>query len=193
VGGAADAFNFPAARENTAKIAISRSIRGEIAPPIFCYLSKPWGKFPKQSNREINRPNREPNPPNREATENHQGCARSDRQVRSSRVVELDRLPLSRHFAKPLDSFGVDAKMVRSGRTMIVTEANPYEIGLDKNAANYVPLTPMGFLLRSASIYPDRLAVAYGQRRYIAGTKRCNAAAGSPEPWQGTASAAATP
>jgi hypothetical protein len=69
--------------------------------------------------------------------------------------------PLSRHFAKPPDSFGVDAKMVRSGRTMIVTEANPYEIGLDKNAANYVPLTPMGFLLRSASIYPDRLAVAY--------------------------------
>ena len=49
---------------------------------------------------------------------------------------------------------------------MIVTEANPYEIGLDKNAANYVPLTPIGFLLRSASVYPDRLAVAYGERRY---------------------------
>jgi len=49
---------------------------------------------------------------------------------------------------------------------MIVTEANPYEIGLDKNAANYVPLTPIAFLLRSASIHPDRLAVAYGERRY---------------------------
>jgi non-ribosomal peptide synthetase component F len=49
---------------------------------------------------------------------------------------------------------------------MIVTEANPYEIGLDKNAANYVPLTPIGVLLRSASIYADRLAVAYGERRY---------------------------
>jgi len=43
---------------------------------------------------------------------------------------------------------------------------NPYETGLDKNAANYVPLTPIGFLRRSASVYPDRLAVAYGARRY---------------------------
>ena len=48
----------------------------------------------------------------------------------------------------------------------MVTEANRPEIGLDKNAANYVPLTPIGFLLRSASVYPDRLAVAYGERRY---------------------------
>jgi fatty-acyl-CoA synthase len=44
--------------------------------------------------------------------------------------------------------------------------AHPYETGLDKNAANYVPLSPIGFLLRSASVYPDRLAVAYGERRY---------------------------
>jgi fatty-acyl-CoA synthase len=43
---------------------------------------------------------------------------------------------------------------------------NPYEIGLDKNAANFVPLTPIGFLLRSAAIYPDRLAVSHGARRY---------------------------
>ena len=48
----------------------------------------------------------------------------------------------------------------------MVTEANPYEIGLDKNAANYVPLSPIGFLLRSAAVYPGRLAVAYGERRY---------------------------
>jgi fatty-acyl-CoA synthase len=43
---------------------------------------------------------------------------------------------------------------------------NPYEIGLDKNAANYVPLTPIGFLVRSASVYPNRLAVVHGERRY---------------------------
>jgi fatty-acyl-CoA synthase len=43
---------------------------------------------------------------------------------------------------------------------------NPYEVGLDKNAANYVPLSPIGFLLRSAAVYPNRLAVAYGGRRY---------------------------
>ena len=33
---------------------------------------------------------------------------------------------------------------------------NPYEIGLDKNAANFVPLTPLGFLSRSAAVFPDR-------------------------------------
>src|SRR6516162_8666552 len=49
---------------------------------------------------------------------------------------------------------------------MTALDANPYEVGLDKNAANYVPLTPIGFLLRSAAVYPNRLAVAYGERRY---------------------------
>ena len=43
---------------------------------------------------------------------------------------------------------------------------NPYDIGLDTNAANYVPLTPIGFLVRCASVYPNRLAVVHGERRY---------------------------
>src|SRR5580658_6716422 len=44
--------------------------------------------------------------------------------------------------------------------------ASPYDIGLDKNAANYVPLSPIGFLLRSAEVYPRRTSVIYGARRY---------------------------
>src|ERR1700732_2482119 len=44
--------------------------------------------------------------------------------------------------------------------------SNPYDIGLDKNPANYVPLTPIGFLVRSAAVYPGRTAIAYGARRY---------------------------
>src|SRR5580658_7677283 len=44
--------------------------------------------------------------------------------------------------------------------------ASPYDIGLDKNAANYVPLSPIGFLLRSAEVYPQRTSVIYGARRY---------------------------
>src|SRR6516165_9535492 len=47
-----------------------------------------------------------------------------------------------------------------------MTARNPYEVGLDKNAANYVPLSPIGFLLRSAAVYANRLAVAHGERRY---------------------------
>jgi fatty-acyl-CoA synthase len=43
---------------------------------------------------------------------------------------------------------------------------NPYASGLDKNAANFVPLTPIGFLLRSAEVYPRRTSVIHGERRY---------------------------
>ena len=50
---------------------------------------------------------------------------------------------------------------------MTLTAApNPYETGLDKGAANFLPLSPIGFLLRAAAVYPDRPAVVYGSRRY---------------------------
>lgn len=42
---------------------------------------------------------------------------------------------------------------------------SPYETGLDKNPANYVPLTPLTFLERSASVYPERTAIIHGSRR----------------------------
>ena len=37
---------------------------------------------------------------------------------------------------------------------------------LDKNKANYVPLSPVSFLDRTADIYPDREALIYNDRRY---------------------------
>jgi 3-(methylthio)propionyl---CoA ligase len=43
---------------------------------------------------------------------------------------------------------------------------HPYETGLGKNPANYVPLSPIGFLRRSAQVYPNRIAVIHGKRRY---------------------------
>src|SRR5262249_60604544 len=43
---------------------------------------------------------------------------------------------------------------------------NPYETGLDKNAANYVPLSPLTFLERTAAVYPARTSVIHGARRY---------------------------
>ena len=39
------------------------------------------------------------------------------------------------------------------------------ETGLERNRANYVPLTPLSNLNRAALIYPDELAVAYGTHR----------------------------
>ena len=46
-----------------------------------------------------------------------------------------------------------------------MTRTNPYELGLDKNDANFVALSPLGFIERSAGIYPDRIATIYGSRR----------------------------
>ncbi len=42
---------------------------------------------------------------------------------------------------------------------------NQYDIGLDKNAANYTPLSPIGFMERAASVYPNRLAIVHGDLR----------------------------
>ncbi|MCA9984015.1 MAG: hypothetical protein KDE59_06965, partial [Anaerolineales bacterium] len=47
-----------------------------------------------------------------------------------------------------------------------MSTSNPYEIGLDQNPANYVPLSPLTFLARSAHVYPDRLATIHGAQRY---------------------------
>ncbi len=44
--------------------------------------------------------------------------------------------------------------------------SNPYAHGLDKNPANYVPLSPLTFLERSAFIYPKRISVIQGEQRY---------------------------
>lgn len=39
---------------------------------------------------------------------------------------------------------------------------NPYQLDLDKNAANYVPLTPLTCIRRTAEVYPERTAVIHG-------------------------------
>ncbi|HSO06442.1 MAG TPA: AMP-binding protein, partial [Pelomicrobium sp.] len=47
-----------------------------------------------------------------------------------------------------------------------MTGANPFEIGLDKNAANYAPLTPLSLIAWAAYVYPDRLSVIHGEHRF---------------------------
>jgi len=42
--------------------------------------------------------------------------------------------------------------------------ANPYETDLDRNAANYQPLTPLTFLERAARVFPERTAIIHGKR-----------------------------
>jgi fatty-acyl-CoA synthase len=42
---------------------------------------------------------------------------------------------------------------------------NIYDLGLDKNAANFAPLSPVTFLARAADVYPERLAIVHGALR----------------------------
>src|ERR1700759_5551542 len=41
---------------------------------------------------------------------------------------------------------------------------NQYSVGLDKTPANFVPLTPLSFLARSAAIYPNHVSAVYEGR-----------------------------
>ena len=42
---------------------------------------------------------------------------------------------------------------------------NPYNIDLDRNPANYQPLTPLQFLERAATVFPDHTAIVHGNLR----------------------------
>src|SRR3954464_6684054 len=42
---------------------------------------------------------------------------------------------------------------------------NPYDIDLDRNPANFQPLTPLTFLERAAAVYPKHTAIIHGQLR----------------------------
>src|SRR6056297_3664737 len=43
--------------------------------------------------------------------------------------------------------------------------SNPYKTGLDRTPANYQPLTPLTFLERAASVFPDHTAILHGDLR----------------------------
>jgi len=41
-----------------------------------------------------------------------------------------------------------------------------YDIGLDRNPANFQPLTPLSFLERAAAVFPQRTAIVHGARSW---------------------------
>ncbi len=41
-----------------------------------------------------------------------------------------------------------------------------YDVGLDRNPANFQPLTPLSFLERAAAVFPQRTAIVHGARRW---------------------------
>ena len=67
---------------------------------------------------------------------------------------------------------------------------NPYETDLDRNPANFAALTPLSFLERAASVYPDRVAIVHGPQRqtWAATYARCRRLASARSrkcAWQG--------
>ena len=59
--------------------------------------------------------------------------------------------------------------------------ASIYDRDLDRNPANFAPLTPLGFLARSAAVYPGNTAVIDGERSftYAEFKARCGRLAGA--------------
>ena len=54
---------------------------------------------------------------------------------------------------------------------------SPYDIDLDRNPANFQPLTPLTFLERAAAVFPDHIAIIHGPlrinyRRFYARARR---------------------
>ncbi len=54
-------------------------------------------------------------------------------------------------------------------------KTNIYEQALDKNHANFAPLTPLSFLERAAAVYPNKVSIIHGDTQYTWGEtyKRC--------------------
>jgi fatty-acyl-CoA synthase len=46
-----------------------------------------------------------------------------------------------------------------------MADRTPYDIDLDRNPANFQPLTPLTFLERAASVFPDHTAIIHGKRQ----------------------------
>ena len=67
------------------------------------------------------------------------------------------RESVGRRSARPLARAGQPLKS-RLGKS-------PYDADLDRNPANYQPLTPITFLERAAKVFPERIAIIHGARR----------------------------
>ena len=61
---------------------------------------------------------------------------------------------------------------------------NNYEKNLDKNDANFVPLTPLTFLERSKDIYPNYEALVYEDLEVILGARFTKDALSLPVLWK---------
>jgi fatty-acyl-CoA synthase len=64
---------------------------------------------------------------------------------------------------------------------MRITADNPYTAGLERDPANFIALSPLTFLERAASIWPERTAIVHGaiRRDWAETYRRCRLLAGA--------------
>jgi fatty-acyl-CoA synthase len=66
----------------------------------------------------------------------------------------------------PKKASALSSKSARpDGRIRNLMTTNPYNTGLDRNPANFQPLTPLTFLERAATVFPDHTAIIHGPLR----------------------------
>jgi fatty-acyl-CoA synthase len=68
--------------------------------------------------------------------------------------------------AKPVKAATKRAPVrAKSAKPNTAKTVSPYARDLDKNPANFQPLTPLSFLERAASTFPDTIAIIHGEQR----------------------------
>ena len=60
---------------------------------------------------------------------------------------------------------GIGRAAASKHKSFAMTRSNPYDVGLDRNQANFVPLSPLSFIERTASVFPERIAIIYATLR----------------------------
>src|SRR5690349_19906774 len=96
--------------------------------------------------------------------------------ARTARRPAAKKRPFAFAFAyslRPIFSLGLARRQTLPAADMV----SPYDTDLDRNPANFQPLTPLSFLARAAAVYPDHPAVVHGARsltyrEFYARTKR---------------------
>lgn len=81
-------------------------------------------------------------------------------------VVRVQAKPDTRRRPKSLVRRAADS--VRRGLARIAPRlrGGKYDADLERNPANYQPLTPLTFLERAASVFGDRIAIVHGAQRF---------------------------
>lgn len=85
-----------------------------------------------------------------------------------------------RHAENP-DIVGARERRGRGAARMKTTADHPYTTGLERDPANFIALSPLTFLERAASVWPERTAIVHGtiRRDWAETYRRCRLLAGA--------------